>query len=207
MFTDRSGNVIGDDDAGYDDVPDDTADLPGEVIPEVAPDAIDITGVDEDNTAPVPTDRNDSTGVFDLNDSTGVAAPTQTVAINDVDMSPPPEPALVADQQPRRSGRDRKATERYVPSLSGKSYNYTQLGLSTPERGGASYNDPTVPESRIETMGRRREDSRGGRSQAASLAQLLQASTLERAIREQARPNPQVACLRQEEAIWANQGS
>ncbi len=32
--------------------------------------------------------------------------------------------------QPRRSGRERKATVRYAPSMSGKSYAYMQLGLS-----------------------------------------------------------------------------
>jgi hypothetical protein len=128
MFTDRSGNVIGDDNAAYDDAPDETADLPGELIPEVAPDAIDITGVEGDNTTPVAshTDHNDSTGVADHNDSTGVAALTQTVYINDIDRSPPPEPALIVAEQ-HQGG---KVTERYVPSLSGKSYNYTQLGLS-----------------------------------------------------------------------------
>ncbi len=57
----------------------------------------------------------------------------QTIEINDLDVSPPPEPALVEPakpDQPRRLGQECKAKERYAPSMSGKSYAYTQLGLS-----------------------------------------------------------------------------
>ncbi len=86
----------------------------------MAPDAINITGVDEENTTPVASH-------IDPNDSTGVAAPTQNVDINDIDRSPPPEPALISSPS---SSEQPRTTERYVPSLSGKSYNYTQLGLS-----------------------------------------------------------------------------
>lgn len=95
------------------------------MIPEVAPNAIDITGVDEEADPPT-----------NPNDSTGGATPTQNVDINDIDASPPPEPALItpasSTEQPRQSGREIKTMERYVLSLSGKSYNYnyTQLGLS-----------------------------------------------------------------------------
>ncbi len=62
-----------------------------------------------------------------------VDATQQTIEINDLDVSLPSEPALVEPakpDQPRRSGREHKATERYAPSMSGKSYAYTQLGLS-----------------------------------------------------------------------------
>jgi hypothetical protein len=79
--------------------------------------------------------------------------------------------------------------------------------LQTSQRSGASYTNPTVPKGRIETMGQQRKDSHGGRGKAASLAQFLLASTLEGTVQGQAQPNPQVARLRQEEAIWANQSS
>jgi hypothetical protein len=59
----------------------------------------------------------------------GVDTTQQTIEINDLDVSPPPEPALV-ESAPRQSGRERKATEKYVPIMSGKSYAYMQLGLS-----------------------------------------------------------------------------
>jgi hypothetical protein len=128
-FTDRSGDANGDDDAIYDNAPDNdnTADSQGELIPEVAPDATNITGVDKENTTPMASHT-------DPNDSTGVATPTQNVYINDIDASPPPEPDFIlppsSSEQPRQSGLEHKTTERYIPSLSSKSYNYTQLGLS-----------------------------------------------------------------------------
>jgi hypothetical protein len=47
MFLDHSGNPIGDGDAAYEeDKVHQTADLLGEVISEVAPDHVKITGVD-----------------------------------------------------------------------------------------------------------------------------------------------------------------
>ena len=49
VFLDRNGNPIGDDDAVCEAPADQTADLPGEMIPEVAPDHPEITGVDMDN--------------------------------------------------------------------------------------------------------------------------------------------------------------
>ncbi len=57
----------------------------------------------------------------------------QTIEINDLDVSLPPEPALVEPakpDQPRQLGRERKAMEKYALSMSGNSYAYTQLGLS-----------------------------------------------------------------------------
>ena len=63
----------------------------------------------------------------------GVETVQQTIEINDLDVSPPPEPALIEparSEEPRQSGRESKATEKCVPSMSGKSYAYTQLGLS-----------------------------------------------------------------------------
>ncbi len=46
VFLDHSGNPIGDGDAEYaEDPAEQAADLPGEVIPEVAPDHVNITGV------------------------------------------------------------------------------------------------------------------------------------------------------------------
>ncbi len=62
----------------------------------------------------------------------GVDTEQQTIEINYLDVSLPPEPALVEPaslDQPRRLGQEHKATEKYVPIMSGKSYAYTQLGL------------------------------------------------------------------------------
>jgi hypothetical protein len=54
MSLDRAGNPIGDGDANYEEDPaDPTAYLPGEVIPEVAPDQVEITGVDAENAEPI----------------------------------------------------------------------------------------------------------------------------------------------------------
>jgi hypothetical protein len=48
VFLNRAGNPIGDGDANYDEDPaNPTANLPGEVIPKVAPDHVKITGVDD----------------------------------------------------------------------------------------------------------------------------------------------------------------
>jgi hypothetical protein len=63
----------------------------------------------------------------------GVDTAQQTIKINDLDLSPPQEPALIEPakpDQPRRSGRERMATQKYAPSMSGKSYAYMQIGLS-----------------------------------------------------------------------------
>ncbi len=56
----------------------------------------------------------------------------QTIEINDLNLSPPQEPALIEPakpDQPRQLERECKATYKYAPSMSGKSYAYTQLGL------------------------------------------------------------------------------
>jgi hypothetical protein len=99
-----------------------TADLPGEVIPEVAPDNVEITGVDMENAVePIKPHINDSMSPFEI---PGVDATQQTIEINHLDVSPPPEPALV-QSAPQRSGQEHKAMEKYVPSMSGKSYAYT----------------------------------------------------------------------------------
>jgi hypothetical protein len=48
VFLDCAGNPIGDGDADYEEDPaNPTTDLPGEVIPKVAPDHVEITGVDD----------------------------------------------------------------------------------------------------------------------------------------------------------------
>ena len=131
VFTDRSGNPIGDGDADYDEDPtEQTADLPGEVIPEIAPDHAKITGVDMEYAEPIESQTDDSMNPVKIS---GEDSAHQTIEINDLDASPPPEPALVEPTRPdelRRLGRERKTTEKYVPSMSGKSYAYTQLGLS-----------------------------------------------------------------------------
>ena len=97
-------------------------DLPGEVIPKVAPDHVKITGVDMENTVePIKPQVNDSMSPVEI---PGVEATQQMIEINDLNISPPPEPALV-ESVPRQSGQERKAMEKYVPSMSGKSYAYT----------------------------------------------------------------------------------
>ena len=50
VFPNRSGNAIGDGDATYAEDPvGHSADIPGEIIPEVAPDHVKITGVDTED--------------------------------------------------------------------------------------------------------------------------------------------------------------
>ena len=51
VFTDRSGNVIGNDDPTYDNYDPITLDdhSPGEILPDAAPDHVDITGVDNED--------------------------------------------------------------------------------------------------------------------------------------------------------------
>ncbi len=130
MFLDHAGNPIGDGDADYEEDPaDPTANLPGEVIPKVAPDHVKITGVDAENAEPIEFQANDLMSPVEI---PGVDTVQQMIEINDLNVSPPPEPALVEPakpDQPRQSGRERKATEKLAPSMSGKSYAYTQLGL------------------------------------------------------------------------------
>jgi hypothetical protein len=63
----------------------------------------------------------------------GVDTAQQTIEINDLDLSPLQEPALIEPakpDQPRQSGQECMAMQKYAPSMSGKSYAYTQLGLS-----------------------------------------------------------------------------
>jgi hypothetical protein len=130
VFLDHAGNPIGDGDADYEEDPaDPTANLPGEVIPEVAPDHVEITGVDTENVEPIKFQADDLTSPVEI---PGVDTAQQTIEINDLNLSLPPEPALVEpakSDQPRRLGQERKAMEKYAPSMSGKSYAYTQLGL------------------------------------------------------------------------------
>ncbi len=97
------------------------------MIPEVAPDHVKITGVDTENAEPIEFQADDSMSPVEI---PGVDTAQQTIEINDLNVSPPPEPALVEPakpDQPRRSGWERKATEKYAPSMSGKSYAYMQL--------------------------------------------------------------------------------
>jgi hypothetical protein len=66
----------------------------------------------------------------------------QTIEIDDLDLSPPQEPALIEPakpDQPRRSGRERKAMQKYAPSIPGKSYAYMQLGLLFLQDTGYKY--------------------------------------------------------------------
>ena len=93
MFTDWSGNVIGDDDPTYENDPDPSAHFdtpsPGEIIPDVAPDNVNITGVDtklhEDSCSPVKIPGVEP-GI------PGVEPAEPIIGINDIDISPPKEP-------------------------------------------------------------------------------------------------------------------
>jgi hypothetical protein len=131
MFLDPAGNPIGDRDANYEEDPaKPTTNLPGEVIPEVATDQhVKITGVDDvENAEPIKfqADSTSSVGI------PGVDTAQQRIEINDLNLSLPQEPALIEPakpEQPRQLGRERKAMQKYAPSMSGKSYAYTQLGF------------------------------------------------------------------------------
>jgi hypothetical protein len=130
VFLNRAGNPIGDGDADYEEDPaNPTANLPGEVIPGVAPDHVKITGVDDaENAEPIKFQA----VLTSPDESPGVDTAQQTIEINDLDLSPPQEPALIEPaklDQPRRLGQERKAAQKYAPSMSGKSYAYMQLGL------------------------------------------------------------------------------
>jgi hypothetical protein len=109
VFTDRSGNAIGDGDADYKEDPtEQAADLPGEVIPEVAPDHVKITGVDMEYAEPIESQTDDLMNPVEI---PGVGLAHQTIEINDLEVSPPPEPALVErtrSDEPRQSGREWK---------------------------------------------------------------------------------------------------
>jgi hypothetical protein len=133
VFLNHVGNPIGDGDADYEEDPaNPTANLQGEVIPKVAPDHIKITGVDDAENAEPIKFQADLTSPVEI---PGVDTAQQTIKINDLDLSPPQEPALIEPakpDQPRQSGRERKAAQKYAPSMSGKSYAYTQLGLFVP---------------------------------------------------------------------------
>ncbi len=105
VFLDRASNLIGDGDADDEEDPaDPTANLPGEVIPEVAPDHVKITGVDVENAEPIEFQADNLTSPAEI---PGVDTAQQTIEVNDLDVSPPPEPALVEPakpDQPRQLG-------------------------------------------------------------------------------------------------------
>ncbi len=145
VFLDRAGNPIGDGDANYEEDPaNPTANLPDEVIPEVAPDHVKITGVDDaENDEPIKFQA-DLTSPVEI---PGVDTAQQTIEINDLDLSLPQEPDLIEPakpDQPRRSERECKAAQKYAPSMSGKSYAYTQLGLLFLQDTGYKYSSKVV---------------------------------------------------------------
>jgi hypothetical protein len=93
VFLDHYGNPIGDGDAAYEeDEAHQTMDLPGKVIPKVAPDHVKITGVDMEDVEPIEFQANNSMSPAEI---PGVDTTQQTIEINDLDVSLPPEPALV----------------------------------------------------------------------------------------------------------------
>jgi hypothetical protein len=98
VFLDRAGNPIGDGDADYEeDLADPTANLPGEVIPGVVSDHVEITGVDTENAEPIEFQADDLTSPAKI---PGVDTAQQTIEINDLGISLPPEPALVEPAKP-----------------------------------------------------------------------------------------------------------
>jgi hypothetical protein len=92
VFLNHASNPIGDGDADYEQDPaNPTADLPGEVIPKVAPDHVEITGVDDaENAEPIKFQADLMSPV----EIPGVDTAQQTIEVNDLDLSPPQEPAL-----------------------------------------------------------------------------------------------------------------
>ncbi len=94
----------------------------------MAPDHV-ITGVDDaENDEPIKFQADLMSHV----EIPGVDTAQQTIQINDLDLSPPQEPALIEPAKPdqsRQLGRERKAVQKYAPSMSGKSNAYMQLGL------------------------------------------------------------------------------
>ena len=132
VFADCSGNVIGNDDPTYDNYDPVTLndDSLGEILPDAAPDNVYITGVD---TEDIVTPESSPVTPVEIPGVDPGDEQQQTVKINDIDISRQQEPTLVEPALPaiaRRSERQRKPTERYVPSMSGKTYSYTQLGMS-----------------------------------------------------------------------------
>ncbi len=100
------------------------------MTPKVAPDHVKITRVDDAENAEPIKFQADMTSPVEI---PGVDTAQQTIEINDLNLSLPQEPALIEPakpDQPRRSGQERKAAQKYASSMSGKSYAYTQLGLS-----------------------------------------------------------------------------
>ncbi len=126
VFLNRAGNPNGDGDDNYEEDPaNPTANLPGEVISKVAPDYVEITGVDGENAESIKFQADSMRPV----EIPGVDTAKQTIEINDLDSSPPQKPAFIEPakpDQPRQLGRERKAMQKYAPSMSGKSYAYTQ---------------------------------------------------------------------------------
>jgi hypothetical protein len=114
VFLNRAGNSIGDGDADYEEDPaNPTTNLPGEVIPEVAPDHVEITGVDAENAEPIKFQADLMSSV----EIPGVDTAQQTIEINDLNLSLPQEPALIEPaktDQPRQLGQECKATKKYA---------------------------------------------------------------------------------------------
>ncbi len=67
------------------------------MIPEVAPDHVKITGVDMEDVEPIEFQANNSMSPAEI---PGVDATQQTIEINDLNVFPPPEPALVEPAKP-----------------------------------------------------------------------------------------------------------
>ena len=88
IFTDRSGDAIGDDDPFYEhSAQTDMDNHPtGEILPDAAPDPVDVTGVDHEDLDPNPSSDTPS-------DIPGVS--DQPINIDDINISGEQEPTLV----------------------------------------------------------------------------------------------------------------
>lgn len=110
-----ASSPIGDGDADYEENPMEQAtDLPGELIPEVAPDHVEITGVDMEYAEPIESQTDDSMNPIEI---PGVDSAHQMIEINDLDVSPPSETALL---EPTRSNEPRRSDKsvRLLKSMS-----------------------------------------------------------------------------------------
>jgi hypothetical protein len=99
------------------------------VIPKVAHDHVKITAVDDAENAKPIRFQADLTSPVEI---PGKDTAQQMIEINDLNISLPQERVLIEPakpDQPKQLGQERKATQKYAPNMSGKSYAYTQLGL------------------------------------------------------------------------------
>jgi hypothetical protein len=192
------------------------------VIPEVAPDHVEITGVDDaENAEPMKfqadlTSPVEIPGLMSPVEIPGVDTAQQTIEINDLNLSPPQEPALIEPakpDQPRQSGRERKAAQKYAPSMSGKSYAYTQLGLLFLQDTRYKYSSEVVEMvmTQLSLKAALKQWGEDAKAAVEAEAKQLHWRNSFRPVcwkdvdEERRKQNPRVACVRKEEAHRSNQ--